>query len=217
MNIDVKICGITDAETARVAADAGARYLGFVFFDKSPRNLTIEAATALGPKLPTGPARRPERVGVFVNAKFDLIKEAAKALSLDWIQVHGAETREDIAQIKGVTGCRIIKAFGIASAEDFKAVDMFKDHVDAYLFDAKPPKGADLPGGNAISFPWALLKGQKFDKPWLLAGGLKAETIEAAIDASGATMLDVSSGVESAAGVKDHQKIQAFLDAAAKI
>ena len=213
MNIDVKICGITDAQTAHVAASAGARYLGFIFFDKSPRNLTLAAARILGPQLPVGP----DRVGVFVNADLDLIKQAAKALSLDWIQVHGAETPEDIAQIKDGTGCLVIKAFGIASAEDFKAVDMFKGHVDAYLFDAKPPKGADLPGGNAISFPWALLKGRQFDKPWLLAGGLSAETIKAAVDASRTRILDVSSGVESAPGIKDHQKIQAFLDAAAKI
>lgn len=213
MSLNVKICGITTAESAQVSADAGAKYLGFVFFDKSPRNLTMQAARILGPQLPIGP----DRVGVFVNAEPATIYDAVKALSLNWIQLHGSESAEYIENLKQQIDCKIIKAFSISDADDLQKTALYRDHVDAYLFDAKPPKGAILPGGNNISFPWEILKGHTIDKMWFLAGGISKENLSEAALISGAKQVDISSSVESAPGKKDHEKIQAFLDVAAKI
>ncbi|MCK0069239.1 phosphoribosylanthranilate isomerase [Kordiimonas laminariae] len=209
MTADVKICGITEAEHAKTAAHAGARWLGFVFFEKSPRNLTIEAARSLGPKLPSGP----KKVGVFVNASDELLGQAINALSLDVVQLHGSETPEDAKRIKEKFGVRIIKAFGVSTLEDLKKADPFTGIADRILFDAKPPKGAVLPGGNAVSFPWNILKGQELPYRWMLAGGLSAENAQQAIEESDAQALDISSGVENSPGKKSNVMIEAFLQA----
>ncbi|PCI60193.1 MAG: N-(5'-phosphoribosyl)anthranilate isomerase, partial [Kordiimonadales bacterium] len=171
MAVDVKICGITEAEHAHFAAEHGARWLGFVFFEKSPRNLSLEAAEALGKILPTGP----KRVGVFVNASDTLLKAAIAALSLDAVQLHGDETPADAKRLKELLGVKIIKAVAISNEDDITKADPFLPHVDRILFDAKPPKGAVLPGGNAVSFPWHILKGKGLPYRWMLAGGLTAE------------------------------------------
>ena len=210
MPVSVKICGVTDAEHATTAARNGARWLGFVFFEKSPRHLSIDAATKLRPKLP----RNIERVGVFVDAEMDYMEQAINALDLDWVQLHGDEYPTDAQMIKNRFGVSVIKAIGVRTKDDIERAQAFAPYVDAILFDAKPPIGADLPGGNALSFPWKLLQGMTLTVPWLLAGGLTANNLAEAIAASGATAADVSSGVEDAPGIKSSSKIEAFLRAA---
>ena len=210
MPIDVKICGISESQHAITAAKFGARWLGFVFFPPSPRNLTIEAAKSLAPQLPTGP----RRVGVFVDASDELLAAAVKTLALDAVQLHGAETPQDAARIKAMLDVRIIKAIGVSRDADIEKADAFTGIADRILFDAKPPEGAPLPGGNAIAFPWHILKGKTLPSKWMLAGGLSAENLAEAVSLSGATALDVSSGVEEAAGKKSSALIKAFLRAA---
>jgi len=210
VSVDVKICGISEAMHAHAAAMHGARWLGFVFFPPSPRNLTIEAASKLAMQLPKGP----KRVGVFVNAGDSLLEAAVSTLALDAVQLHGTETPEDAARIKEKLGVRVIKAIAVSSETDIQKADAFQPFVDRILFDAKPPEGASLPGGNAVSFPWHILAGKKLPYKWLLAGGLTPDNVRDASAASGATALDVSSGVEVAPGKKSSALIQAFLSAA---
>lgn len=209
MTIDVKICGITDASHAHAAAMHGATWLGFVFFPRSPRNLTLGAARKLAQQLPVGP----KRVGVFVDASDDLLAEAIAALSLDVVQLHGSEIPEDAAHIKETFNVRVIKALGIRFEEDISKADAFAPIADRILFDAVPPEGAKLPGGNALSFPWHILKGKNLPYKWMLAGGLNADNVTEAVAASDATALDVSSGVEVAPGKKSSAAIQHFLRA----
>lgn len=209
MTPKVKICGITDASHAHAAAMHGAKWLGFVFFPPSPRNLTLEAARKLAQQLPAGP----KRVGVFANAPDDLLEGAVAALSLDVVQLHGSETPEDAARIKDKLGVCVIKALGVSNEEDLAKAEPFARVVDRILFDAKPPEGAALPGGNALSFPWHMLKGKNLPYKWMLAGGLNADNVAEAVAASGAAALDVSSGVETAPGKKSSAAIQHFLRA----
>jgi len=209
MPVDVKICGITDAMHAHAAAMHDAKWLGFVFFPPSPRNLKITEAYKLAQALPEGP----KRVGVFVDADDELLKSAVQTLSLDAVQLHGNETPEDAARIKAVLGVRIIKAISVSDETDLAKADAYADIVDRILFDAKPPKDALLPGGNAVAFPWHILKGKKLPYKWMLAGGLTAKNVVQAIKESGATALDVSSGVEIEPGKKASYLIQAFLSA----
>lgn len=208
--VDVKICGITEANHAHAAAMHGARWLGFVFFAASPRNLTIAAARKLAQQLPSGP----KRVGVFVGASDALLKGAVQALSLDAVQLHGNETPDDAKRIKDMLDVRVIKAIAVSSEADLEQADAYLPHVERILFDAKPPEGAVLPGGNAVSFPWHILAGKKLHYKWMLAGGLTPENAAEAIQKSGATALDVSSGIEIAPGKKSSALIQAFLSAA---
>ena len=209
MSIDVKICGISEAAHAHAAAMHGAQWLGFVFFAASPRNLTVAAARTLARQLPSGP----KRVGVFVGAPDALLKDAVEALSLDAVQLHGKETPEDTARIKEMLGLRIIKAITVSSEADIEKADAYLPFVDRILFDAKPPKDAPLPGGNAVSFPWHILSGKTLPYKWMLAGGLTPENAAQAIAESGATALDISSGVEVTPGKKSSALIQAFLSA----
>lgn len=210
MAVDVKICGISEPEHAHVAANAGAAYLGFIFFAPSPRNLTLQAAKALAPELPA----TPKRVGVFVNADKTLISDAVAALNLDMIQLHGKETPMEAAFIKETTHLPIMKAIAVSEEADIEKADPYAPYVDQILFDAKPPKGAVLPGGNAVSFPWHILMGKTLPYKWLMAGGLTPKNLQDAVAASGANALDVSSGVETAPGKKSPDLIKAFLTAA---
>ncbi len=207
MTVEVKICGISEAAHAHAAAMHGASWLGFIFFPPSPRNLSLEAARKLAQQLPVGP----KRIGVFVDASDNLIQDAVDALSLDGVQLHGSETPADAARIKKLLGVRVIKAIGVCAEEDIANADPFLPHVDRILFDAKPPEGAELPGGNAVSFPWHILAAKKLPYKWMLAGGLTADNVAEAVAASGATALDVSSGVETASGKKSSATIQSFL------
>lgn len=210
MSVDVKICGITDAMHAHAAAMHGAKWLGFVFFPPSPRNLTLEEAHKLAQSLPTGP----KRVGVFVNASDELLQGAVQTLSLDAVQLHGKETPEEAARIKEMLGVKVIKAISVSDEADLAKADAYAAHVDSILFDAKPPKDAVLPGGNAVSFPWHILKGKDLPYKWMLAGGLTPENVQEAVQESDASALDVSSGVETDPGKKASYLIQAFLMAA---
>jgi phosphoribosylanthranilate isomerase len=210
MPIEVKICGIRDAAALAAAAEAGADYVGFVFFPPSPRYLTPEQAGALSATYPGGP----KRVGLFVDATDDAIAAVLAAAPLDILQLQGAETPDRAAAIRARFGLPVMKALGIGAPEDFMAVDAFAPVVDRFLFDAKPPPGAALPGGNAAPFEWRLLAGRAIPKPWLLAGGLTAGNVAEAIRTAGAPGVDVSSGVERARGVKDAALIRGFIAAA---
>ncbi len=207
--VETKICGLSEPAGIAAALAGEARYLGFVFFPKSPRHVAPERAGALAV-----PARgRADTVAVTVDADDALLAAIQTALAPDWIQLHGDEPPARIAAVRRFARKGVIKALPIARAADFAEADRFAA-ADMLLFDAKAPPGARLPGGNGAAFDWRLLQGRRFARPWLLSGGLTAENLPEALRESGAGAVDVSSGVESAPGVKDPLRITAFLDAA---
>lgn len=206
----VKICGLRDAASVATAVEAGARYLGFVFFAKSPRNISIEQARDLAIEVPMGVAK----VALVVNATDAELAAICAAVPLDMLQLHGSEPPARVAGIRARFGLPVMKALGIADAADLAQVAAYEAVADQLLLDAKAPKGAALPGGNGHAFDWKLLKGHSFTKPWMLAGGLTPENVAEAVRRTGARQVDVSSGVEAAAGVKDAALIRAFLRAA---
>lgn len=212
MPIDVKICGLNSPEAVAAAVVGGARFLGFVFFAASPRAVTAAEAVALGDLVPSGA----KRVGLVVDAPDDDIAEIARSAGVDMLQLHGAETPERVAEIRSRFGMPVIKAVAIADADDVERAAVYEAVADWLLFDARAPKGASRPGGNAQVFDWALVHSRTWRRPWLLAGGLDAGNVAAAVAASGAAAVDVSSGVEDAPGVKNPDKIRAFLRAAAQ-
>lgn len=210
-DVRVKICGLRSAADVAAAADAGASYVGFVFFPKSPRHVTFDEAAALAVDTPVGVAK----VALVVNADDAFLDELTAKVPLDMLQLHGAETPQRVAEVKARYGLPVMKAIGIADAGDLDQIDAYADVADQLLIEAKPPKGSDLPGGNGVTFDWTLLKGRKYWKvPWMLAGGLTLENVGEAIAVSGARQVDLSSGVESAPGVKDPALIHAFVAAA---
>ena len=208
----VKICGLTTPESLRAALEAGARYVGFVFFAKSPRNLSPEAARTLAAEVPPGVAK----VALVVDADDATLDEIAARVPLDMLQLHGRESPERVAGIRARYGLPVMKAIGIATEADLAAIARHEAVADQLLIDAKPAPGADLPGGNGLAFDWRLLAGRKWQKPWMLAGGLSPENVARAINLTGARQVDVSSGVESAPGVKDAALIRAFVAAAGR-
>ena len=203
----VKICGLTTPEGVAAAVGAGARYLGFVFFAKSPRHVTPEQAAALAAEVPLGIAK----VGLFVNPDDALLGEVLAQVPLDMIQLHGAESPARVTEVRALTGLPVIKAVGVAEPADLDALWDYGLVADMLLIDAKPPKGADLPGGNGLAFDWRLLAGRQILKPWLLAGGLTPENVAQALRLTRVPGVDVSSGVESAPGVKDPDRIRDFI------
>lgn len=210
MTINVKICGLTDKDAVASACQNGVDLLGFVFYPRSPRAVTPSQAASLLSTM-TGKA---QSVGLFVDPDDELLETVLKTVPLDMIQLHGRETPIRVAEIKDRFKKPIIKALPIAVESDFDAVSAYSALVDFILFDAKPPKDADRPGGNAISFDWRLLQKQAISVPWILAGGLTAETLSQAVMMSGATWVDVSSGVESAPGKKAPALIETFMKTA---
>jgi phosphoribosylanthranilate isomerase len=200
----VKICGINDPVAFDTALEAGADWIGFVFFPPSPRYVTPEAAAALSSRRPGGPAR----VGLFVDPTDAEIAAAMAALPLDILQLNGAK---DIPGLRARFGLPIWRATGISVAADLPRQ---ADGADALLLDAKPAATATRPGGNAQSFDWSLLRGWKAPSPWILAGGLTPANVAEAIRITGAPAVDVSSGVERQRGVKDPALIRAFIAAA---
>jgi phosphoribosylanthranilate isomerase len=206
----VKICGLSQAAHVHAAVDAGARYLGFVFFPKSPRAVTPEAAAGLAALAPVGVAR----VGLFVNPDDALLERVLAVAPLDIIQLHGSETPDRVAQVKAKAGLPVMKAVGISGPDDLGQLTNYGLVADVLLVDAKPPKDAVLPGGNGLSFDWRLLVGRRWLRPWMLAGGLTPDNVAEAVRLTGAPVVDVSSGVESAPGVKDPKMIAAFVAAA---
>lgn len=203
-----KICGITTPEAIRAAADGGAGYIGLVSFPASPRHLAIEAMVRL-----LDATGRPVPVVVLtVDADDSLLSEICDRVRPEFIQLHGRETTARAAEVRRLTGAGVIKALPISSAEDVRSAEAWEAHADHLLLDARPPRSADRPGGLGHSFDWELLAGMRLTRPWFLAGGLTPENVAGAIAQTGAPMVDVSSGVESSAGVKDTSLIQAFLD-----
>lgn len=213
MSIAVKICGLRDSESVDAAIDGGADYLGFMFFEKSPRHVAPSVVAELVEDAP----EEVGRVGVFVDPDDALLDRVLTQLRLDYLQLHGSETPARVDEIRLAYGLPVIKAIGVSVAQDVVAVSAFADHADMLLFDAKPPPGADRPGGNAQAFNWALMKAYTGSLPWLLAGGLTPETVAQAIAESGAHAVDVSSAVESEPGIKDPALITAFLKAAKSV
>lgn len=209
-DVRVKICGLTRAEDVAAAAEAGAAYLGFVFFPKSPRNVSVEQARALAIDAPIGVAK----VGLLVDPDDALLDEIAAKVPLDIIQLHGRETPERVAEVRARMGLPVMKALGVATEADLEKVAAYGRVVDQLLIDAKAPEGAELPGGNGLAFDWRLVQGRRWPVPWMLAGGLTPESAGRAVSMTGARQLDVSSGVESAPGVKDAAKMRAFIAAA---
>jgi phosphoribosylanthranilate isomerase len=210
MKPTVKICGLSTPLTLDAALDAGADMVGFVFFSKSPRHIDWATARALGRQ-----ARgRATIVGLSVDADDDTLKLIVEALSPDLMQLHGSESPARVKEICELFGRPTMKAIGVAASEDLAQAELYEGVADHLLIDAKPPKGAALPGGNGRPFEWRLTREFRPSVPWLLSGGLDPDTVEAAITLSGARGVDVSSGVESAPGVKDPAKIRAFVAAA---
>ena len=208
-DIRVKICGLRTAADMAAVVAAGAAYAGFVFFAKSPRNLTLEQARLMALAAPPGLAK----VALTVNADDASLDAIIEAVPLDMLQLHGHETPERVAEVRARYGLPVMKAIGVADEGDLEALTEYSLAADQILIDAKPPKGADLPGGNGLAFDWRLLVGRKWLRPWMLAGGLTPENVAEAVRLTGARQVDVSSGVESAPGVKDAAKIAAFVRA----
>lgn len=206
----VKICGLRESGHVAAAIDAGASCLGFVFFPKSPRAVTPDQARALCVDIPAGVMR----VGLFVNPTDDELTTTLATAPLDLIQLHGDESPARVSEVKALTGLPVMKAVGVASPADLDSLWDYGLVADMLLVDAKAPKGASLPGGNGLAFDWRLLVGRKWLRPWLLAGGLTPENVAEAIRLTGATGVDVSSGVETRPGEKDPALIRAFIDAA---
>ncbi len=208
--IHVKICGVTRPEDIAAVADAGGRYIGLNFFPKSPRYVTPAQAAALAAGTPAGICK----VALVVNPTDAALDALVAEVPMDMIQLHGAETPARVAQIKARHGLPVMKAMAIGGPEDLAALDAYATVADQLLVDTKPPKGADLPGGNGLAFDWSLIAGRPWSVPWMLAGGLNAQTVAEAIRVTGARQVDLSSAVESAPGVKDAGLIAAFCKAA---
>ncbi|MEJ8561207.1 phosphoribosylanthranilate isomerase [Yoonia sp. GPGPB17] len=206
----VKICGLRDVVGLNAALDAGAQYIGLVFFPKSPRHVSITEAVAIARVAPPGVAK----VALVVDATDALLDEITGELPLDILQLHGNETPARVSEIRNRYRLPVMKAVGVADAGDLDALDTYAKVADQILVDAKPPQNAALPGGNGLSFDWRLIAGRRWPVPWMLAGGLTPDNVGEAIRLTGAKQVDVSSGVERAPGVKSAEMITAFCAAA---
>ena len=204
----IKICGLSTEPTLEATINAGADFAGFVFFEKSPRHIDLEKARRLSEQA----SGRIKRVALVVDADDQKIDEIISALNPEFLQLHGQETPQRVANLKKQFGLPIIKAIGVASSADIQASESFKRDADMVLLDAKPQPGALAPGGAGAVFDWRLTQGVSLNK-WMLSGGLDCQNIEVALRQTGAPAVDVSSGVESARGVKDCEKIVAFIRA----
>ncbi len=209
MQVKVKICGLRTADTLAAALDAGADYFGLVFYPPSPRNVDYAHAAELAAQ-GRGRARS---VALLVDPDDAALERIADEIAPDLIQLHGGETLQRVREIKQLTGCEIIKAIKVECAADAAAARDYDGAADLILYDAKEPEdtGQTLPGGNGVPFDWQALMGVKGGGSFMLSGGLDADNVAAAIAATGAHSVDVSSGVESAPGVKDAEKIRRFI------
>ena len=205
--VSVKICGLATVDDVRACADAGANYMGLVFFEKSPRNIIIPAARELALAAPLGLAK----VALVVNPSDAELDAITATVPLDMLQLHGRETPERVAEVKARYGLPVMKAVGIADGDDLPKLESYFGVADQILVDAKPPKGGELPGGNGLSFDWRLIAGRRWPCPWMLAGGLTPENVAKAVKMTGAKQVDVSSGVEDALGQKNAELIQKFV------
>jgi len=210
MTIQIKICGLSTPEAVDRVADLNADMAGFIFFEKSPRHVAIGTASSLAEQART---RGLATVAVTVDMDDAGLDEIVANVKPDWLQLHGSESPERAAELKARYGLPVMKAFAIREASDFEKIAPYKGIADRFLFDAKPPKGSDLPGGNGVSFDWRLLAALDGAASYMLSGGLTKDNIGEALGISGATMVDVSSGVESAPGIKDLNMMDAFVRA----
>jgi phosphoribosylanthranilate isomerase len=205
----IKICGLSTPDTVRTALDNGAAMIGFIFFAKSPRNITIGQAAELR-KQAIG---RAEAVAVTVDADDAFLDAIVSGMKPDWLQLHGHETPERVAGVKARFGLPVMKALSVRESADLEAIAPYSGIADRFLFDAKAPKGSELPGGNGISFDWTLLATLDPGLDYMLSGGLNAGNVGEALAITHAPGLDISSGVESAPGVKDISLINGFFAA----
>lgn len=209
MPLDAKICGVSTPESLAAAVAGGARWVGLVFFPRSPRAVTVEQAAALT----VGLAPQTQKVALLVDADDDLLGRVVQGLRPDLLQLHGSETAKRVAEIRGRWDIPVMKVVKVARAEDLEPVAAFEPVADRLLFDAKPPASRPdaLPGGNALSFDWRLLAGRRWQRPWMLSGGLTLDNLREAVQITAAPAVDVSSGVEEAPGLKSPAKIRDFL------
>lgn len=209
MSLDIKICGLKTDEAVAAALDGGASHIGFIFFAKSPRNIDpVEAG-----RLRKAASGRTKAVAVTVDADDARLDEIVSAMRPDMLQLHGHESVTRVAGIKARYRLPVIKAFAVRDQSDLDQIQPYIGVADAFLFDAKPPKGSELPGGNGVAFDWQVLSALDDKVPYMLSGGLNAGNIEAALQATNAPGIDISSGVESAPGVKDVRLIKEFFQA----
>lgn len=210
MSVTAKICGLSTPETVQAALAGGATHLGFLFFDKSPRNIDPGTAARL---TPPARAKNAKIVAVTVDPDDAFLERLVETLKPDFIQLHGKETPARARQVAARTGAGVIKVLSVSGPHDIDAARAYESVVDHLMFDARPPSDHPLPGGAGARFDWTLLAGRRFERPWFLAGGLDPWNVSEAVRLSGAPMVDVSSGVERGPGLKDPALITAFLDA----
>lgn len=210
INTRIKICGLINPEQVAAVVKAGAHYVGFNFFAKSPRYAAPELARDLALDVPVGVAK----VALTVNADDAVLDGIVNQVPLDMLQLHGHESPERVAEVRSRYGLPVMKAIGIADQSDVALIEIYGGVADQLLIDAKAPKGAVLPGGNGLAFDWRLVKRKYWPCPWMLAGGLTPGNVAEAIAMTGALQVDVASGVETAPGVKDAGLIGDFVNAA---
>lgn len=211
--VRVKYCGLSRPEDVSAAAEAGAAYVGFVFFPPSPRHLELERAAALALSVPAGIVK----VALTVDADDAALDALLSRVPVDMLQLHGSESPERVREVRARTGLPVMKAVGVSGAEDLTALDTYARVADQILVDAKPPKDGTLPGGNGLAFDWRLIAGRRWPVPWMLAGGLTPANLGEAVALTGARQVDVSSGVERDKGIKDAGLIADFAAAASTL
>ncbi len=202
----IKICGLRSRADVAAAAEAGAAYVGLVFFPPSPRNLTLADARWVVASVPAGVLR----VALIVDPTDETLEMLLEEVPIDMLQLHGRESPERVAEVRSRFGLPVMKAVGISGAADLAQINDYANVADQILLDARAPRGANSPGGNGAAFDWRLIRDQRWKRPWMLAGGLTPENVAVAVQVTGAEQLDVSSGVESRPGHKDPARILAF-------
>ena len=207
MALAVKICGLTRETDVDAAVDAGANLVGFVFFPPSPRSISVARAAELTKRVPKDVIK----VALSVDADDALLADITANAGIDMMQFHGSEPPQRVAEARARYRLPVMKALAIAGAEDVDRARRYEAVADWLMFDAKPPRSATRPGGNALAFDWQLIAGESWSKPWLLAGGLTPENVREAVRVSGAAAIDVSSGVEDEPGIKNAGKIRQFI------
>ncbi|MBO9100421.1 MULTISPECIES: phosphoribosylanthranilate isomerase [unclassified Rhizobium] len=211
MKPDIKICGLKTAETVDRAVARGATHIGFIFFEKSPRYIEPDLAGVLADRV-RGKALI---VAVVVDPDNDDLDEIMNLVRPDVLQLHGHESPERVLTIKALYDVLVMKAFSVRDAEDLRRVEAYIGIADRFLFDAKAPKGSELPGGNGVAFDWSLMAWLDGRVDYMLSGGLNKDNVALALASTKASGIDISSGVESAPGVKDLTMIDEFFDAVA--
>ena len=207
--MDVKICALSTPETLQTALARGASHVGFVHFARSPRHLAVEPMAEMV-RLVAG---RAETVIVTVDPDDALLARFAEEVRPDWLQLHGRETPERVAEVRSRTGLKVMKALPVSQASDLDPIAAYGGVADRILLDSKRPKGSNLPGGNGVAFDWSLLDALDRELTYMLSGGIDAANVAEALAIARPSGIDVSSGVESAPGVKDVGRIHAFFDA----